>query len=109
MTDIPIGTPEQPADPRNIAPWKRGLLMLLMGLAFHIASMLLCLLAVVQWVLVLLQLGANRQLQAFACSLGQYLRQIAEFVGFVAEKIPFPFADWPGGAAPEPSDSGPPA
>lgn len=109
MSDIPIGTPNQPASPHNITLWKRGLLMLLMGLAFHIASTLLCLLAVVQLVLVLLKLGANRQLQALARSLGLYLRQIAEFVGFAVEEIPFPFADWPSGAAPEAADFWPPA
>jgi hypothetical protein len=73
------------------------------------ASTLLCLLAVVPFVLVLLKLGANRQLQAFARSLGMYLRQIAEFVGFAVEEVPFPFANWPSSAAPESPGFWPPA
>ena len=98
--------PQDPSSPpHNI--WKRGLLMLLMGIAFHVASTMLCLLALVQFVLVLLKLGASPQLQAFARSLGLYLRQIAEFVGFAVEDAPFPFADWPSVAAAEASDSPP--
>jgi hypothetical protein len=95
MSDF-SSVPQQPsAEPHNI--WKRGLLMLLMVLGFQVSSSLLCLLAVVQFVLALLGTGANQNLRTFACSLGSYLRQIAEFVGFATEEIPFPFADWPSG------------
>jgi hypothetical protein len=88
--------PQAPtAEPLNI--WKRGLLMLLMAMAFQLASSLLGLLAVVQFVLALLGSGANQNLRSFARSLGSYLHQIAEFVGFAAEVIPFPFAEWPSG------------
>jgi hypothetical protein len=106
MSDTPTFS-SNPGDNPTVL-WKRGLWMLFMGLAFHVASMLLCLLAVLQLVLVLLKMGANRQLLSFARSLGAYLRQIAEFVGFASEEIPFPFADWPSVAVPEASDSKPP-
>lgn len=93
MPDTPASTPDTDEKPRNI--WMRGLLMVLMALAFQLASTLLGLLAVVQFVLVLVSEKPNERLSAFAQSLGQYLRQISEFVGFSSEDLPFPFADWP--------------
>jgi hypothetical protein len=84
MTDTPAT--------RNI--WLRGLLMLLMAIAFQLAATLLCVLAVVQFVLALVS-APNARLSQFGGSLGQYLRQIADFVNFASEKVPFPFSDWP--------------
>lgn len=106
MSETPTAPTSSAAGPLRI--WKRGLWMLLMGLAFHVASMLLMLLAAMQFVLVLLKLGASQPLQDLSRSLGLYLRQIAEFVGFATEQIPFPFAEWPSGTAPRTPDSGPP-
>lgn len=93
-------TPPVPAgSPRSV--WGRSLLMLIMGLAFQLASTLLCLLALVQLALWLVNRHPNLRLMAFARALGLYLRQIAEFVGFAADAPPFPFADWPSGAGAE--------
>lgn len=77
--------------------WLRGLLMILMALAFHISGMLLALGAVVQFVLALLSDGPNARLIAFGQSLGLYLSQIASFVSFATEEAPFPFTAWPSG------------
>jgi hypothetical protein len=77
--------------------WVRGLLMLLMAIAFHISGMLLALGAIVQFVLALLSDGTNARLRAFGRSLGLYLGQIADFVSFATEDVPFPFGDWPSG------------
>jgi hypothetical protein len=93
MSDTQVSSPGADERPRNI--WMRGLLMVVMALAFHLASMLLGLLAVVQFVLVLVTEKPNERLSAFAQGLGQYLRQISEFVGFSTEELPFPFSDWP--------------
>jgi len=75
--------------------WLRALLMLLMAIGFQLAATLLGILAVVQFVLALLAGSPNTRLCHFGRSLGQYLRQIADFVGFVSEEVPFPFSDWP--------------
>lgn len=88
MTDIP-GTPEK----RSL--WVRVLLMILMAMAFHVAATLLGVLAVVQLVLSIVTDGPNERLQRFGRSLGQYLRQITEFLSFASEEAPFPFSDWP--------------
>lgn len=103
MSDTPIYTPNQANQPHTL--WKRGLWMLLLGMAFQVASMLLCVLAVAQFVLCLLKQDPNPRLRVFARSLGLYLRQIAEFVGFASEEIPFPFAEWPSGAPTEGTNS----
>ena len=89
MTDPQVSTLPK----RNL--WLRGFLMILMALAFHLASVLLGVLAVVQFVLALLSDSANDRLGAFGQSLGQYLRQIAAFVSFATDEAPFPFSDWP--------------
>ena len=88
-------TPVTISDKRNI--WVRGLLMLLMAVAFHIAGTLLAIGAVVQFVLAVFSDGPNARLLAFGHNLGQYLSQIADFVSFATEEVPFPFGDWPSG------------
>ncbi len=57
----------------------RGLLVLLMAIAYHISGMLLALGAIVQFVLAVLSDGPNARLLAFGRSLGRYVGQIADF------------------------------
>ncbi len=80
-------------DKRSI--WLRGLLMILMTIAFQISGTLLALGAIIQFVLVLLTETPNRRLIALGRSLGLYLSQIASFVSFATEEVPFPFSAWP--------------
>lgn len=82
-----------PAEKRSL--WVRVLLMLLMGLAFHIAVTILGAVALVQLLFAAISDGPNERLQHFGRSLGQYLRQITDFLSFVGEDVPFPFSDWP--------------
>lgn len=83
---------ESPA-PRNI--WLRGLLMVLLALAYQLASTLLFFVALIQFVLALLSDAPNTRLMAFGRGLGRYQGQIANFVSFASEELPFPFSDWP--------------
>jgi hypothetical protein len=86
--------PQAPTLPkRNL--WLRAFLVILMAMAYHLATMLLGVLAVVQFVLALVSDAPNARLRAFGQSLGQYLRLIANFVSFATEDVPFPFSDWP--------------
>ncbi|HEY6094793.1 MAG TPA: DUF4389 domain-containing protein [Gallionellaceae bacterium] len=78
---------------RNI--WLRALFMLLMGLAWHVSSTLLFFVTLFQFILVLLNDTPNDRLVAFGRSLGRYLQQIALFLTFASEEIPYPFGDWP--------------
>jgi hypothetical protein len=88
-TDYPVTT----TDKRNI--WLRGLFMLVMAMAYQLSGTLLFILAVIQFVLVLINETPNVRLLAFGASLGSYTRQIVRFMTFSSEDIPFPFSDWP--------------
>jgi len=74
--------------------WLRGFVMILMAIAFHISTTLLALVAVVQFMLALVSDTPNARLIAFGQSLGVYLSQIADFVSFGTEEVPFPFKAW---------------
>ena len=87
-----VTTPE----PRKL--WVRALLMLLMCAAFQLAAWILVLTALVQLVFAIVNDEPNRRLQHFGSSVGLYLTQIASFVTFTTEAVPFPFSDWPASA-----------
>jgi len=78
---------------RNI--WLRGVLMVLMGMVYQLCGTLLFLVALMQFVVCLLTNEPNARLQAFGRGLGNYIRQIAKFLSFASDEIPFPFSDWP--------------
>jgi hypothetical protein len=88
-------TPVTSADKRSI--WMRGLLMILMALAYQLAGTVLFFIALIQFVLALLSDAPNPRLAAFGRSVGRFQSQIASFVSFASEDLPFPFADWPAG------------
>lgn len=81
--------------PAKRSLWLRLLYMLLMAVAFQITASVLCVVAFVQFVLALVSDGANARLARFGGDLGRYLRQIAGFVSFAREELPFPFTEWP--------------
>ena len=91
MSETPVTT----ADKRSI--WMRGLLMILMALAYPLAGTVLFFIALIQFVLALLSDAPNPRLAAFGHSVGRFQSQIASFVSFANEDLPFPFADWPAG------------
>ncbi len=91
MTD----NPDAPDNKRNI--WMRGLFMLLMGLVFHVCITVLGIVALIQFVIALLNDTPNARLVALGRNLGNYVRQIVNFLTFVTEETPFPFSDWPSG------------
>ena len=81
------------AAPRSI--WVRGAVMILMALAYQLVSTLLLFVAVVQFVLRLINDTPNPRLAGLGRSLGRYQSQVANFVSFATEEAPFPFSDWP--------------
>jgi hypothetical protein len=99
MNRIDDGSP-QPT-PRSI--WVRGLMMILMGLAYQLVSTLLLVVAVIQFVLMLASDAPNARLSSLGRSLGRYQSQVANFVSFATEDAPFPFSDWPSGEANQPA------
>ncbi len=77
--------------------WLRGLYILLFGLFYSIAEIVL-------WFIVLFQFGSqifagrpNERLLIFSGGLNSYIYQILQFVTYRSDAMPFPFADWPEG------------
>jgi hypothetical protein len=77
--------------------WARGFLMLLMAFVFQVSGTVMFVVAVIQFVLTLLNDMPNARLVSLGRSLGQYMQQIINFLTFATEEIPFPFSDWPSG------------
>lgn len=90
-----IDNSNAPGGKRNI--WIRALFMLLMGFAFQVSGTVLCFVTVIQFVITLLNDTSNIRLVSFGRSMGNYLRQIVNFLTFATEDLPFPFSDWPAG------------
>lgn len=82
---------------RNI--WLRGFYMLLMTLAFQVSITVMFVVAVIQFVLALLNDTPNDRLLGFGRSLGRYCQQLINFLTFAGEEVPFPFSDWPTGTS----------
>lgn len=80
---------------RNI--WLRALFMLLMACLLHLSGTVLFVVTVIQFVIVLVGDTPNARLVSFGRSLGNYLRQIVNFLTFATEEVPFPFSEWPAG------------
>jgi hypothetical protein len=93
MTDTTLAT----LPPRKLP--MRALLMLLMCLAFQLAAWVLIAVAVLQLAFAVFSEESNPRLQGLGRSLGRYLGQIAAFVSFSTETLPFPFSDWPSSEA----------
>lgn len=85
--------PVVPGSKRNI--WMRGLFMLLMALAFHVCVTVLGVVTVIQFLITLLNDTPNVRLVSFGRSMGNYVRQIVNFLTFATEETPFPFSEWP--------------
>ncbi len=82
-----------PGNKRSL--WARVIYMLLMALAFQVCGTVLCIVVVIQFVMVLLNDTPNARLVSLGRGLGNYLRQIVNFLTFASEEIPFPFSAWP--------------
>lgn len=83
------------ADTDSRRLWMRALFMFLMLLAYQVSVTLLFILALIQFLIVLLNDAPNARLMSFGRSVGSYLKQIVQFLTFDSEAVPFPFSDWP--------------
>ena len=73
----------------------RLLYMLLMAFILQFCGTLLFILAIVQFIIVVIDDVPNARLAVFGRHLGSYAKQIVEFLTFSSEVVPFPFSDWP--------------
>lgn len=75
--------------------WKRGLFMLLFAVGFSVGHLVLNLLAVVQFLWLLLAREPNQPLLRFGRSLSTWFADTARFLSCASDEKPFPWRDWP--------------
>jgi len=86
----------QPATPPALPDLGiRVIYMLLFAVVFWALCWILLATTVVQLIVRLLNGRANADLRRFGGSLARYARQVIEFLTFVTELTPYPFAAWP--------------
>ncbi len=88
-----MGTKENLKDKES---WLRGLYILLFGLLYSIAEIVL-------WAIVLFQFGSrlitgrlNERVLDFTRGLNAYIYLILQYLAFRSDDKPYPFDEWPG-------------
>ena len=75
--------------------WKRVLYMLLFGITYSVAEMVLGLIVLVQFFLLLFTGAASEPLLRLSNNIAAYVRQVFRFLAFNSEEMPFPIGEWP--------------
>jgi hypothetical protein len=80
---------------RSREVWKRGLFALLLLVAFSVGQFVMNVVALAQFLWLLVAGEPNRLLQSFGGSLASWLGETARFVTGASEDKPFPWRPWP--------------
>lgn len=75
--------------------WIRLVYMLLFAFFLYVASFVVGILVIVQFLFALVTGSDNRKLRELGGSLTVYIKEVLLFLTFNSEFKPFPFADWP--------------
>jgi len=75
--------------------WLRFVFMVLFAGIACVASYVVAVLIIIQFIFALFTGNSNDRLRSFGASLSQYIFQILSFLTYNSEDKPFPFADWP--------------
>lgn len=75
--------------------WIRLLYMILFAVLTWLSRLVLCVIALLQFLTVLFSGADNRSLRDFAASLAEWTLRSFRFICFNTEQKPFPFEDWP--------------
>jgi hypothetical protein len=98
MTDDPNNkTADRPLKTNvlNADTWIRLLYMLLFGLLLTIARMVIWVVAIVQFLFVLISGEDNTNLRSLGQGVTRWVSQALLFLTFNSDEKPFPFSDWP--------------
>jgi hypothetical protein len=79
----------------NTNTWGRALFMILFGIIYSIAEIVLGAVVIFQFLFVLFTSDKNERLLRFGKELCTFIYQVFLFLTFNTEEKPFPFADWP--------------
>lgn len=94
MTDIDQNAAE-PAKESKRETWIRGLIMLAFVIFFGLAETLLHLMALVQFLWLLITGARNDVLMRFGKSMALWMADVARFQTCATEDKPFPWRAWP--------------
>ncbi len=75
--------------------WLRMIFMLLFAGLLQLASVVMWVLVVLQFVFSLLTGKDNNQLRQLGNAISKYIFQTLQFLTYNSDEKPFPFADWP--------------
>ncbi|WP_286234512.1 DUF4389 domain-containing protein [Thalassotalea sediminis] len=75
--------------------WLRGLFMLLFGFIAGFVRFIITMIAIFQFLFLLVTGRANNHLKSLGQSLNNYIYQINQFLTLNTDKYPFPLSDWP--------------
>jgi Domain of unknown function (DUF4389) len=78
--------------------WLRLLFMLLFVAIYHVAAVVLAMVALFQFLFVLFTGNKNGKVLSLGASLSTFIYQVYRYLTFNSEERPFPFADWPSDA-----------
>jgi len=91
--------------------WLRLCFMIILSMAFAVAEIIISAVVAFQFLSSLFMGQTNDLLTGFGRNLARYLQQVAVYLTFASEEIPFPFMPWPDEpheAAPGEDDGNPP-
>lgn len=75
--------------------WLRFVFMCLFVCVAFVASYVMLVLVIIQFIFALVLGNSETRLRSFGSSLSQYIFQSLNFLTYNTEDKPFPFADWP--------------
>lgn len=75
--------------------WLRLVFMLLFAVFLYLASIVVSVVVVLQFLFSLVTGQDNTNIRQFGSSLATYIFQTLKFLTYSSEEKPFPFADWP--------------
>ncbi|MFN7004056.1 MAG: DUF4389 domain-containing protein [Roseinatronobacter sp.] len=94
MQDIDDDRPTAPLDKSEEPLWKRLVFMLIIAAMISVAQSLLFLIAVVQFIILLIdQRQPNERLADFGCMVGAWVAKAARYMSIATDAKPWPFKD----------------
>ena len=75
--------------------WARLIPMIVLIICFGLAEAALYIIALIQFIWVLVNEKPNEQLADFGAALSVWMAQDAKYLSYASEEKPFPWASWP--------------
>lgn len=96
-------TPDVKEHVTSSSTWIRLVYLILYGIAYRVASLVLLVISVLQFLKTLFTGTPFPQLQLFGGSLADYNRELVAFLSFESDVRPFPVGPWPDQKTPPPA------